>query len=174
MPSTLEEVLAATMNNASTLPRLEGESQPLTRCAEDVDDALELKSEKDRLQLLLELSGQIVSNLELRDLLRSVSSTVRRVVRCEAGVHLPDKESSSLRLFALDFRSCESPGEDSWLEESCSGEQICDVCRTRKSIAGGRQGSSQLNGAARGCGCAVPLISRDRVSDVCNEARRGP
>jgi formate hydrogenlyase transcriptional activator len=99
-----DEVLDATINNTSTLPRLEEESHPSTRSAEAVDDALELKSEKDRLQLLLELSGQIVSSLELRDLLRSVSSTVRQAMQCEAvGVHLPDKESSSLRLFALDL-----------------------------------------------------------------------
>ena len=167
-----DEILDASINNASTLPGSE-ESQLLTRSAEAVDGALELKSEKDRLQLLLELSGQIVSNLELRDLLRSVSSTVRRVMQCEAvGVHLPDKESGSLRLFALDSRSCESPGEDSWLEESRSGEQICDVFGTRKSIVGGRQGASQLNGAARGCGCAVPVISRDRVLGVLELQRR--
>jgi formate hydrogenlyase transcriptional activator len=169
----LDEVLDGSMNNASTLPRLEKESQPLTKSAEAVDEALALKSEKDRLQLPLELSGQIVSNLELRDLLRSVSSTVRRVMQCEAvGVHLPDKESSSLRLFALDSRSCKSPGEDSWLEESCSSEQICDVFRTRKSLVSGRQGSSQLNDAARGCSCAVPLISRDRVWGVLELKRR--
>jgi len=171
-----DEVLDASIN-ASTLPGSKEESQPFTRSAEAVDGALELKSEKDRLQLLLELSGQIVSNLELRDLLRSVSSTVRRVMQCEAvGVHLPDKESSSLRLFALDSRSCKSPGEDSWLEESCSGEQICDVFRTRKSFVDGRQGSSQLSsqldGAARGCGCAVPLIRRDRVLGVLELERR--
>src|ERR1700739_3866288 len=100
--------------------------------AEAVDDAQELKAKKDRLQLLLELSGQIVSHLELPDLLRSVSSTVRRVMQCEAGgVHLPDKESGSLRLFAFDSRSCESLGEDSWIEESCSSEQVTDVFRTR-------------------------------------------
>jgi len=166
-----DEVLDASINNASSLPGSEEESQPLTRSAEVVDDAQELKSEKDRLQLLLELSGQIISNLELRNLLRSVSSTVRRVMQCEAvGIHLPDKESGSLRLFALDSRSCESPGEDSWFEESCSSEQICDVFRTRKSIVGGRQGSSQPNGA--GCGCAVPLISRDRMLGVLDLERR--
>jgi formate hydrogenlyase transcriptional activator len=170
----LDEVLDAHMNNGSTLPRLEKESLPLTRSAEGVDGAQELKSKKDRLQLLLELGGQIVSNLELRDLLRSVSSIVRRVMQCEAvGVHLPDKDSSSLRLFALDSRSCESSGEDSWIEESCSGEQICDVFRTRESIVGGRQGTSQLNGAASGCCCAVPLISRDRVLGVLELERRG-
>jgi formate hydrogenlyase transcriptional activator len=162
-----DEVLDASINNASALHGTEEDSQPLTMSPEAVDDALELKSEKDRLQLLLELSGQIVSNLELRVLLRSASSTVRRVMQCEAvGVHLPDKKSGSLRLFALDSRSCESLGEDSWFEESCSGEQICDVFRTRKSIVGGRPGSSQPNGAPRGCGCAVPLISRDRVLGV--------
>src|ERR1700758_1316342 len=79
-----DEVLDASINNASTLPGSEEESQPLTRSAEAVDGAQELKSEKDRLQLLLELSRQIVSNLELRDLLRSVSSTVCRVMQCEA------------------------------------------------------------------------------------------
>jgi formate hydrogenlyase transcriptional activator len=168
-----DEVLDASISNASSLPGSEEKSQPLTGSAEAVDDTQELKSEKDRLQLLLELSGQIVSNLELRELLRGFSSTVRRVMQCEAvGVHLPDKESSSLRLFALDSQSCESPGEDSWLEESCSGEQICDVFRTRKSIVGGRQGSLQLNGAARGYGCAVPLISRDRVLGVLELERR--
>jgi formate hydrogenlyase transcriptional activator len=168
-----DEVLDDSINNVSTLPGLEEESQPFTRSAEAVDDALELKPEKDRLQFLLELSGQIGSNLELRDLLRSVSSTVRRGMQCEAvGVHLPDKESSSLRLFALDSRSCESPGEDSWLEESCSSKQISDVFRTRNSIVGGRQGWSPLNGAASGCGCAVPLISRDRVLGVLELERR--
>jgi formate hydrogenlyase transcriptional activator len=172
-PINRDEVLDDSMNNGSTLPGLEGESQPLTRSAEVVDDAQELKSEKDRLQLLLELSGQIISNLELRDLLRSVSSTVRQAMQCEAvGVHLPDKESGSLRLFALDSRSCESPGEGSWLEERCSSEQIYGVFRTRESIVDGRQGSSQLNGTARGCGCAVPLISRDHVLGVLELERR--
>jgi formate hydrogenlyase transcriptional activator len=169
----LDEVLDSSMNNESTLSRLEEQSQPLSRSAEAVDDAQELKSERDRLQLLLELSRQIVSNLELRDLLRRVSSAVRRVMQCEAvGVHLPDKESRSLRLFALDSQSCERQGEDSWLEGSCSGEQICDVFRTRESIVGDRQGSSQLNAAARGSGCAVPLISRDRVLGVLDLERR--
>jgi formate hydrogenlyase transcriptional activator len=163
-----DEVLDASINNASTLPETEEDSQLLTMSAEAVDDALELKSEKDRLQPLLELSGQIVSNLELRDLLRSVSSIVRRVMQCDAvAVHMPDEESSSLQLFALDPRVGENAGKEDhvWLEES-SSEKISEVFRTRKPIVSGRQGSSQPNGAARGCGCAVPLISRDRVLGV--------
>lgn len=59
----------------------------------------DLQGEKDRLQLLLELNNQVVSNLELRTLLRTVSASVRRVMLCDAvGVHLPDSESKQLQL----------------------------------------------------------------------------
>src|SRR5438552_7065217 len=39
---------------------------------------------QDRLKLLLELTNQLVSNLELRDLLRAISASVRRVMDCDA------------------------------------------------------------------------------------------
>ena len=46
----------------------------------------------------------MVSNLELRTLLRAISASVRRVMQCDAvGVHLPDSESGQLQLYALDF-----------------------------------------------------------------------
>src|ERR1700759_4530548 len=75
-----------------------------------VDDAIKfdglrrmkdaLRLERDKLSLILELTSQIVSNLDLRNLLRTVSTTVRRVMECNAvAVHLPDRESSLLRLF---------------------------------------------------------------------------
>ncbi len=171
------------MDDASTFPGI-GEPRPSTRrvdCSTElaVDDATEfedlrrtrdeLQSEKDRLQLLLELTGQIVSNLDLRDLLRTVSSTVRRAMRCDAvAVHLPDRESNSLQLFALDPQVGENPGSehDCWLEESGSGENICEVFRTRRPIVVDHAGSSRVNGTATSCSCAVPLISRNRVLGV--------
>jgi formate hydrogenlyase transcriptional activator len=39
----------------------------------------ELQSKNDRLRLLLDVTNQVVSNLELRDLLRAISQDVRRV-----------------------------------------------------------------------------------------------
>src|SRR5271155_4662259 len=61
----------------------------------------ELRSERDRLNLLLEMTGQIVSTLELRDLLHTASATVRRTMRCDAvAFHLSDEERGCLRLFA--------------------------------------------------------------------------
>lgn len=133
-----------------------------------VDDAInldalrrmkdELRLERDRLNLLLELTSQIVSNLDLRNLLRKVSTTVRRVMECNAvAVHLPDRESSSLRLFALDsLTGLQTDSRDgSWLEESGSHEDICEVFRTRTPIRSIERRS-----------CAVPLVSRNRVLGV--------
>jgi formate hydrogenlyase transcriptional activator len=133
-----------------------------------VDDAIhfdalrlmedELRLERDRLRLLLELTSQIVSNLDLRNLLRTVSTTVRRVMECNAvAVHLPDRESNSLRLFALDSPSgLQTDSRDgSWLEESRSHEDICEVFRARSPILSIERRS-----------CAVPLVSRNRVLGV--------
>jgi len=64
----------------------------------------ELRSKNDRLRLLLDVTNQVVSNLELRDLLRAVSQDVRRVMQCDyAGLSLPDAENKNLRLYAVDF-----------------------------------------------------------------------
>ena len=64
----------------------------------------ELQRERDRLQLLLEVTNQVVSNLELRDLLRAIAASIQRVMECDgAGVLLPDGEGRQLRVYALDF-----------------------------------------------------------------------
>src|SRR5580704_12275276 len=64
----------------------------------------ELQSKNDRLQLLLDVTNQVISNLELRDLLHAISQDVRRVMHCDyAGLSLPDAENKQLRLYALDF-----------------------------------------------------------------------
>ena len=64
----------------------------------------ELRGEKDRLKLLLDLNNSMVSKLELRELLRVISASVRRVMQCDSvGVNLPDPETGELKLYALDF-----------------------------------------------------------------------
>jgi formate hydrogenlyase transcriptional activator len=64
----------------------------------------ELQTKNDRLQLLLDVTNQVVSNLELRDLLRAISQDVRRVMQCDyAGLSLPDAEDKQLRLYEVDF-----------------------------------------------------------------------
>src|SRR6202158_98423 len=79
-----------------------------------IDDALNfeasqtaqaaLQRKNDRLKLLLEVNKTIVSNLELRDLLRAISASLRSVMQCDGvGVALPEPESKQLRVYAFDF-----------------------------------------------------------------------
>jgi len=64
----------------------------------------ELRSKNDQLQLLLDVTNQVVSNLELRDLLRAISQDVRRAMQYDyASLSLPDPENKQLRLYAVDF-----------------------------------------------------------------------
>ena len=57
-----------------------------------------------RLQLLLKLTNQITSNLELREVLRAISASIREVMHGDA-VHIsvPDAASGKFRVYALDF-----------------------------------------------------------------------
>jgi formate hydrogenlyase transcriptional activator len=72
-----------------------------------IDDALhaeELERQNKRLTLLLDLNNAVVSNLELKDLLRAMSANVKHVMECDGvGVALPDPESNQLQLYAFDF-----------------------------------------------------------------------
>jgi formate hydrogenlyase transcriptional activator len=115
------------------------------------------KAEKSRLQLLLDLTSQIASNLELPHLLRAASAIIRRIVQCDAvAVHLPDKESSALRLFAFDSHERTSMDEgDEEAHRGNGGEEIYEVFRSRKPILSRDR-----------TGCVLPLISRDRVWGV--------
>ena len=64
----------------------------------------ELESENARLQLLLNLTNRITSNLELQDLLRAISSNIREVMRCEGvAIYLADSTSGSFTVHALDY-----------------------------------------------------------------------
>jgi len=136
----------------------------------------ELRREKDRLKLLLDLNNSLVSNLELRDLLREISASVRRLMQCDSvGVNLPDREIGELRLFALDF-----PGAKGFLREG--------VLRPPDSLAGrvfstGEPLTFHVGGAALSveeadfereglqAACWVPLISRARVLGVLGLSR---
>ena len=124
----------------------------------------DLKAEKSRLQLLLDLTGQIASNLDIRQLLRTTSTMVRRMIQCDAvAIHLPDKESGSLRLFALNSHEHASGDEENSgrVEGSTSGVEVCEVFRSRKPIL------SRDNP-----GYVLPLISRNRVLGVIELAQQ--
>jgi formate hydrogenlyase transcriptional activator len=72
-----------------------------------MDDARNFQDSQraqERLKLLLDLTNRVVANLNLRELLREISASIRQVMQCDGvGVTLPDPETGQLRLYALDF-----------------------------------------------------------------------
>src|SRR5882762_11642846 len=72
-----------------------------------LDDGLNLRraqQQNDQLQLLLNLTNRITSNLERRDLLRAVAANIREVIHAEGvTVSLQDAASEKFRVFAIDF-----------------------------------------------------------------------
>jgi formate hydrogenlyase transcriptional activator len=63
-----------------------------------------LAIQNTRLQLLLKLTNQITSNLELRKVLRAISASIRELMHCDlVHISLPDAASGKFRVHALDF-----------------------------------------------------------------------
>jgi formate hydrogenlyase transcriptional activator len=63
-----------------------------------------LESERRKLKLILDLNNSVVANLKMRDVLQSISPSIRKVMRLDlVALILPDKDSQHTRLYALDF-----------------------------------------------------------------------
>jgi len=63
-----------------------------------------LQRQNDRLQLLLNLTNRITSNLEHRELFRAIAANIREVMQCDAvAVSLLKSEPTRFKLWALDF-----------------------------------------------------------------------
>src|SRR5712692_6106471 len=134
----------------------------------------ELQSKNDRLRLLLDVTNQVVSNLELRDLLRAISQDVRRVMQCDyAGLSLPDAENKQLRLYALDFPE----GKGFFHEElvySIEGSPSGTAFRTMKPLTLQSPFTAWLDSPIAQIAvreglksvCCLPLISRNRAVGV--------
>jgi formate hydrogenlyase transcriptional activator len=65
-----------------------------------------LQQQNERLQLLLNLTNRITSNLEHRELFRAAAAHIREVMQCDAvAVSLLKPESDKAKLYVLDFPS---------------------------------------------------------------------
>jgi formate hydrogenlyase transcriptional activator len=119
-----------------------------------------LESERKKLQLILELNNSVVSNLELREVLLSVSPGIRRTMRLDGvALILPDEASGHLQLYALDFPDGKGiPHQEMMkpLDDSVAGR----VFRTGKPWIGDIE---ELNGS----GFGKSLLSEDGVETIC-------
>jgi formate hydrogenlyase transcriptional activator len=137
----------------------------------------QLEHERDRLRLLLELNNNVVSNLDLRQLFRAISASVRRVMECDyASVTLPEAESGQLRVYARNF----SEGDESWQEEivvRADQAAATPVLESGAPVVLDGKGLAlqhpQSNIARLGIQsfCMLPMIRRDRVLGTLNLGR---
>ncbi len=59
---------------------------------------------QEQLKVIIDLTNQVVSNLDFHELMQTISSNVRQVMRCEAAaIMLPEPDGKCLRVHALDF-----------------------------------------------------------------------
>ncbi len=146
----------------------------------------ELQSEHDRLTLLLDVTNQVVSNLEFREILPAISASLRRVMHCDkATVWLLDPEGKRLRAYAENFpegkglpREALSIAVDE--DSPAAGPRwVAGVVRTGQPRRIKASDVAQLNPsdslAAPGgmrSGCLLPLVSRNRTLGVLGLGRR--
>jgi formate hydrogenlyase transcriptional activator len=156
--------------------RVAKRTNELTHAIKELQDIqAELRQEKDRLKLLLDLSNSIVSKLDLRDLLRDISASVRRLMQCDAvGFSLPDPENGGLTLLALDF-----PGAKGYLREEMvrSPDSFAAMAYSTgepKTFSVGHdihREDSYFEKEGLQSACWLPLISRTRVLGVLGLSR---
>jgi len=135
---------------------------------------------QERLKLILELSNQVVSNLEFHDLLVAASTSVRRVMHCDAAaVMLADSDGTHLRVHALDFpesRGIFTEGVSVPIDGSMPGDSF----KSGKPIVMNKLDPDEIPPEmyAKAIGedlhsfCDIPLISKSRMLGVLAVAKR--
>jgi formate hydrogenlyase transcriptional activator len=136
------------------------------------DDAINFQASQkaqERLELLLDLTNRVVSNLNLRDVLREISAQVRRVMHCDGvGIDLPSPEDGKLRIYALDYPGAHVPIEEGY--EPRADDKIAPVRAFRTGEAVIHSGEEIQEKPAREAGIRslahVPMIGRGGIVGV--------
>jgi formate hydrogenlyase transcriptional activator len=135
---------------------------------------------QDQLKLILDLTNQVVSNLELNDLLHAASGSVRRVLNCDAAaIMLADPDGTRLRVHALDYpasRGIFTEGSLVPIEGTMPGDSF----KSGKPMVVNRLDPAEMppemykKATCEGLNsfCDLPLISRDRLLGVLAVAKR--
>jgi formate hydrogenlyase transcriptional activator len=135
---------------------------------------------QDQLKLILDLTNQVVSNLEFNDLLHAASASVRKIMHCDAAaIMLADSEGKLLRVHALDYPESRGVFTEGALVP-VEGTMPGDSFKSGKPIIVNRLDPAEMPpemyNKAKGEGlnsfCDVPLISKSRLLGVLAVARR--
>src|SRR5438445_1234242 len=141
-----------------------------------LDDGLNLRRaqhQNDQLQLLLNLTNRITSNLELRDLLRAVAANIREVIHAEGvTVSLQDAASEKFRVFAIDFPHGKGViKEELLVRPSTAVKKALETLRPVVShTCDGNELVSEASEIEFAEGlrayCAIPLVNRGRALGI--------
>ncbi|HVF68037.1 MAG TPA: sigma 54-interacting transcriptional regulator [Pyrinomonadaceae bacterium] len=149
---------------------------PETQTADAVPRARRRIGESERAQIILEVTRAVVSNLNLRDLLRAVSECLQRFFSNEiASLVLYEEESQRLRVLALH----PTPPGDAIREGALlplDGTPPGLAIRTRAAVLRERVDFEEFCApeirlayeSGLRSGCSVPLISHERVLGTIN------
>jgi formate hydrogenlyase transcriptional activator len=135
---------------------------------------------QDRLKLILDLTNQVVSNLNFQELLRTISASVRRVMRCDAAaIMLPEPDGAHLRVHALDFPDTRGIFTEQVLipiADSIPGQTYRSgkawVLNRLDPVGVPPEMYAKASGEGINSFCDMPLISRDRSLGVLALASR--
>jgi len=140
----------------------------------------ELALQNARLKLLLDLANQVTANLDLRELLRVISASVRQLMECDAaGVALQNAESGRFHIYASDF-----PESKGFLREDMEVPNVGASKRaleTLRPVIVSQEDESELSaetyhrfvgGEGFQSKCLVPIVSRGRAVGLLGLARR--
>jgi len=133
----------------------------------------EAARERDRSRLLLEVNNAVVAHLDLRQLLRSISASLQRIIPHDGAFFtLFDSDRSRLRVQALDLRMLERVPFEEGISISPEGTPEGEAIAAGRAVIVGpridlvRFHSPWVRNAANNgiqSGCAVPLIAHGRA-----------
>src|SRR5690348_1068454 len=132
-----------------------------------------LQRQNERFELLLNLTTQITSSLELREVLRAVAANIREAIDADAvAVALPDAASGKFRVFAVDFPHGKGViKEELFLPLSSEAKRAMDTLKPV--VFDPRERDEHAPepydvAAAEGLKaiCSIPLVDRGRVLGI--------
>jgi formate hydrogenlyase transcriptional activator len=145
----------------------------------------ELRRERDRLRLLLDITSSVTSRLDFREVVEALSTNLFRVMQCDvSALLLPDSESGQLRVTILynpDARGPMREGSLVPMNSSISGQVLrksksvridnFEQLREDPEIYGNPDGQrlyERVIEEGLRTGCYLPLVGRDRTTSSCS------
>jgi formate hydrogenlyase transcriptional activator len=127
----------------------------------------EIRTQNDRLELLLNLTSKITSSLDLREVLRAVAANIREVIHAEGvTVSLQDAASEKFRVFAIDFPNGKGVLKEDLLSRPSTA--VKEALETLRPVVSHTCDGNEFVSEAEGLRayCCIPLVNRGRALGI--------